>query len=241
MSDYERYGDYNSTEEDEERRPSLAWKILKIGALALLVSVCLILAARLILSGYYPRSMKSFHMTDALLAYKASHTLDVEELKVDVPFDDEDFASFCADNLLVERGAGALQFSLRFTDSTFEELARRLKISEPDYSGRSRDYFDFSLLDSLGNRHHPTYAKDDSYFWYHATKLCFDGVDFASLDAATRVPDDEPAADGAETVYLDSWIRLDVYYTGGGTAPDYSAEPYAMILIYMNVSESMQE
>lgn len=239
MSDYERYGDYNLTEEDEERRPSLVGRIFKIGVIVLLLSVCLILAARLILSGYYPRSMRSFYMTDALRAYQSSHSLTVEELEIDVPFDDDEYASFCADNLFVERGAGAMQFSLRFTDGTFEELARRLQIPEPDYSGRISDYFDFSLLDSLGNRYHPAYQRDDSYFWYHATKLCFDGVDFAMLDAQKRVPG-EPSADGAETVYLDSWVRLDVYYTAGDE-PDYTAEPYAMILIYMNVSETLQE
>ena len=240
MSDYERYGDYNSVDEEEEEghRPSPVWKIVKITLLAVLLFVCLTLAARLIISGYYPRAMRSLYMTDALKAYRESSALHTERIEIDddFRFDDPKFASFCADNLIVERKAGALQLSVRMTDGTFEELARRLGIKAFDYSGRAADYFDFSLLDSLGNRYHPVYAKDDSYFWYHATKLCFDGVDFARLDAEKLSPD-KVVGSGADTVYLDSWIRLEVYYTAGGQ-PDYSQEPYAIMLIYMNIAET---
>ncbi len=243
MSDFERYGDYNATEDEEEgRAPSAIGKVLKIGVTVLLLSVCLILVGRLLISGYYPRSMRKLYMTDSLKAYAAVSKLRVEEMEIDddFRFDSSDFASFCADNLFIERGAGAMQLSVRMTDGTFEELSRRLSLSPFKYSGHSSDYFEFSLVDSLGNRYRPEYVRDDSYLWYHAVKLCYSGIDFASLDAQTYDPGEDAAADDAYTVYLDSWVRLEVYYTAGGE-PDYSAKPYAVMLVYMNIADVLPE
>lgn len=227
MSDYERYGDYNSTDEKQEHRPSLIGRILKILFLFVLITVCLIVAARLILSGYYPRTMKQLYMTDALTAYRAENALKTERLKIDVPFDHPKRASFCAANLIVEREAGALQLSVRFNRATFEILAERLGVEEIKYSGRSEQYFRFSLLDDFGNRYEPSYQRDDSYLWYHATKLCFDGVDFS---ATAENPQD------ANAPLSLGWIRLDVYLAGEG-APDYTTEPYASIPVYVIRSE----
>ena len=242
MSDFERYGDYNDTDDGEEAKsPSPIGKILKIGFSVLLLSVCLILAGRLLISGYYPRSMRKLYMTDQLKAYAASNKLRIEEIEIDddFRFDSPDFASFCADNLLVERGAGVMQLSVRMTDGTFEELARRLSLRSSKYSGASGDYFAFSLVDSLGNRYRPEYVRDCSYLWYHAAKLCFSGIDFAALDA--QVYEGEGTVGGdAYTVHLDSWVRLEVHYTAGGE-PDYSEKPYAEMLVYMNIAEASQE
>ena len=231
MSDYERYGDYNSTEEDEEHRTSAVGKILKILISFILIAVCAVVAARLILSGYYPASMKRLYMTEALTAYKAEHTLKVEKVKIDVPFDHNEKASFCADNLLVEKEAGALQLSVRFNRATFEILAQRTKVKEIKYSGRSADYFHFSLLDDFGNRYELSHRADDSYFWYHATKLCFDGVDFG---VTAENPEDP------ENPLTLGWIRLDVYLVSQG-APDYSKAPYASIPVYVINSEIVRE
>jgi hypothetical protein len=104
------------------------------------------------------------------------------------------------------------------TSRTFQILAERLGMDQPvDYDGVSGSLFSFSLVDNYGNRYTPSYTDDTSYLWYHATKLCFDGVDLSDeLDLA--------------------WIRLDIYYIGDGE-PAADAEPYASIPVYVLKSE----
>ena len=222
MADLERYSDYNATDEDDEgygaRRPSVVKKLLKLFVCLFLFSICGLIIARMALSGYYPKEMKRFYQTDALKAYAETVTLSPEKVAIGVPYDHNADASFVAANLWVEKAAGAMQFSVRMTDRTFVLLAERLEMSEvPSYNGESSSMFAFALTDNRGVRYTPSYVSDDSYLWYHATKLCFDGVELADeLDLA--------------------WIRLDIYYIGNGE-PDWDAEPYASIPVYVLKSE----
>lgn len=221
MADLERYSDYNDVEEDDgrygEKRPLLG-RLIKLFVCLFLVSICGLIIVRMFLSGYYPKEMKRFYLTDRLLAYSESAELDPEKVSIGIPYDDNKEASFVAGNLFIEKSAGAMQLSIRMTSRTFEILAERLGKTEPiSYSGASSSLFAFELEDNYGNRYAPSYTDDDSYLWYHATKLCFDGVSLSDeLDLA--------------------WIRLNVYYIGDG-APAADAEPYASIPVYVLKSE----
>ncbi len=221
MSDLERYSDYNDIEEDRDggdRRHFILGKLIKLFVCLFLFSICGLIVVRMLLSGYYPREMKRFYLTDELRAYAETAALDPEKVSIGVPYDDNKDASFVAANLFIEKNAGAVQLSVRMTSRTFEILAERLGKSEKiSYNGVSSSLFAFSLVDNYGNRYAPSYTDDDSYLWYHATKLCFDGVDLSDeLDLA--------------------WIRLEVYYVGDGE-PSSGAEPYALIPVYVLKSE----
>ena len=222
MADLERYSDYNDVEEDDEgyggKRRSVLGKLIKIFVCLFLLSVCGLILVRMLLSGYYPKEMKRFYLTDSLLQYAESAELDPEKVSIGVPYDDNKDASFVAANLLIERKAGAVQLSVRMTSRTFEILAERLGVPNGiSYNGVSSSLFAFELEDNLGNRYAASYTDDDSYLWYHATKLCFDGVDLSDeLDLA--------------------WIRLNVYYIGDGE-PAADAEPYASIPVYVLKAE----
>ena len=222
MADLERYSDYNNVDDEEEgyggKRRSPIGRIIKLFVCLFLFSICGLIVVRMILSGYYPKEMKRFYMTDALRVYAETEEIDPEKDSIGVPYDDNKDASFVAANLWLEKDAGAMQLSVRMTSRTFEILAERIGATDPIvYNGESSSLFAFSLVDNYGNRYTPSYTDDTSYLWYHATKLCFDGVDLSDeLDLA--------------------WIRLDIYYIGNGEPAD-DAEPYASIPVYVLKSE----
>jgi hypothetical protein len=222
MADLERYSDYNDIDDEVDnyggRRHKILGRVLKIFVCLFLFSICGLIIVRMLLSGYYPKEMKSFYLTDHLRAYAETASLNPEKASIGVPYDNNKDASFVAGNLFLEKDAGALQLSVRMTSRTFQILAERLGMDQPvDYDGVSGSLFSFSLVDNYGNRYTPSYTDDTSYLWYHATKLCFDGVDLSDeLDLA--------------------WIRLDIYYIGDGE-PAADAEPYASIPVYVLKSE----
>ena len=201
MADYERYGDYNDIEEDElgQKRPIL--RLVKILVSLTLFLFCGFLVFRMLVAEYYPREMRKLTMTPVLTAYSETHDLDPEKLKIRVPYDDNVRASFIADNLVIERQAGAVQFTLRLSRDTMARLSETTGTDvgrEPDET-----FFVVTLYDDLGNRYEKTDEFGRTYLWYRAVKYCFDGVDFAGV----------------------SWIRADVYLASD---PD-AAEPYASI------------
>ena len=201
MADYERYGDYNEIDGDPAGRKRPILRLLKI-----LVSIALFLFTgflifRLIVAEYYPRELRTFRMTPALTEYAETHDLNPEKLKIRVPYDDNVRASFIADNLVIEREAGAVQFTLRLSRDTMMRLGETLG----EDLGKKPDetFFIVTLYDDLGNRYQKTEQIGRTVLWYRAVKYCFDGVEFAGV----------------------SWIRADVRLV---SAPD-AAEPYASV------------
>ena len=202
MADYERYGDYNDIDDDKQvggRRPVL--RLLRWLVSATLFLFCGFLLFRLIVAEYYPRDLRAFRMTPVLSAYAETHDLSPEKMKIRVPYDDNVRASFIADNLVIERESGAVQFTLRLSKYTMTRLSETLGEDIGIKPDESR--FIVRLLDNLGNRYEKTDQLGQSYLWYRAVKYCFDGVDFKGV----------------------AWIRADVYLTSD---PD-ATEPYASV------------
>ena len=202
MADYERYGDYNDIDDEKQvggRRPIL--RLLRWLVSATLFLFCGFLLFRLIVAEYYPRDLRSFRMTPALTEYAGTHDLSPEKMKIRVPYDDNTRASFIADNLVIERESGAVQFTLRLSKYTMTRLSETLGEDVGIKPDESR--FIVRLLDNLGNRYEKTDQLGRSYLWYRAVKYCFDGVDFNGV----------------------AWIRADVYLASD---PD-ASEPYASV------------
>lgn len=201
MADYERYGDYNEIDEDRVGRKRPVLRLLKILVTVALFLFSGFLVFRLLVAEYYPRELRAFRMTPAVTEYAETHDLAPEKMKIRVPYDDNVRASFIADNLVIERAAGAVQFTLRLSRDT---MARLSETTGEDLGKKpDESYFVVTLYDDLGNRYEKTEQIGRTVLWYRAVKYCFDGVDFAGV----------------------SWIRADVYLVSD---PD-AAEPYASV------------
>ena len=201
MADYERYGDYNEIDEDRVGRKRPVLRLLKILVTVALFLFSGFLVFRLLVAEYYPRELRAFRMTPAVTEYAETHDLTPEKMKIRVPYDDNVRASFIADNLVIERAAGAVQFTLRLSRDT---MARLSETTGEDIGKKpDENYFVVTLYDDLGNRYEKTEQIGRTVLWYRAVKYCFDGVDFAGV----------------------SWIRADVYLVSD---PD-AAEPYASV------------
>lgn len=233
MSDYERYGDYDRGEDEEPEGPPrsrfsrVLSRTLKILLAVILIAACLMLAFRMIFSGYYPREMKRLYHTDALVAYAA--TLEgqptVETQDIRVPFESEiltvdkieDMTAgksqngyFYADNLLLVREAGSLQCSLRLNQQAPKDIAAAYAV--PDFT-MSETAFVFTLRDNLGRTYEPVKILTDSALFYHYMKLCFDGLDFTDV----------------------SWLRLEIAVAGADMTEE--GHPTLAVCVYENHEE----
>ena len=124
MEDIERYGDYNEIDEAPGGNKNPVATLLKI----LIISLCLIvvgvIAFRIILFNYYPREMKTLYFNDELTEYYKTQNGDIGATTqgLRAPYDDPDFASFFADNLIIVKGVGQLQLSVRYNSSIFDTI-----------------------------------------------------------------------------------------------------------------------
>ena len=213
MEDIERYGDYNEIDEAPGGSKNPVATLLKI----LIVSLCFLVVGvilfRVILFSHYPKMMKTLYYNDTLTAYYNACDGDIEVLTqtMRAPYDDPDFASFMADNLIVIKGAGQLQLSVRYNSSVFDTIEEKYGVR---LDKDAEDLFTFELERvpfEEGVEAHKvadvSFVASESKFMYTYYKLVFDGIDF--YDAET--PD---------------WLRLKI------TIKDIpTAEPY-YILVY---------
>lgn len=218
MEDIERYGDYNEIDEAPGGNKNPVATLLKILVLSLCVLVVGVIIFRVILFSYYPSAMKTVYFNDDLRAYYNANggELGAVTQTMRAPYDDPDFASFMADNLIAIRGAGQLQLSVRYNSSIFDEIEKKYGIRLDE---GSTDLFTFELERvPFGEEGEPYVIGEldqvltDSKLMYTYYKLVFDGVEFYG----DGTPD---------------WIRLKI------TLKDVpGAEPY-YILVYENTEE----
>lgn len=216
MEDIERYGDYNEVDEAPGGNKNPVAILLK----GLIIAICLmvvgVIAFRLILFNYYPKEIKNVYFNDELTALYEANDGDIGALtqSLRAPYDDPDFASFFADNLIIIKDIGQLQLSVRYNSSIFDSIEQKYG---PRLDGEAADLFTFELervpyegeAQAIGTL---DYSACDSMLMYTYYKLVFDGVDF--------LPDGES-----------DWIRLKITVNA---IP--SADPY-YILIYENTAE----
>lgn len=217
MEDIERYGDYNEVDEAPGGSRNPVAFILKGLIIALCLLVVGVLAFRLVLFNYYPSEIKNIYFNDELTElYKTNGTVKAETQSLRAPYDDPDFASFFADNLIIIKEAGQLQLSVRYNSSFYDSVEEKYGV-RPDES--ATDLFTFELervpfeeSEAAYTVGALDYCTSDSLAMYTYYKLVFDGVEFLG--------DDEP-----------DWLRLKITLNGvEGAAPYY-------ILVFENTDE----
>ena len=217
MSDYERYGDYDRDETEEDmappHHPVVLWslRVLRVLAIFLLVAICGTLLFRVFYAEYYPREMKDLYYTESLSQYvkdRGNPTYYTQEIAV--PFEDSVSGYFYADRLIFSEEAGALQVTIRLNKSAIRDIGEAYQLEDFTFGDAA---FRFVLEDNaayetthpesaLGkpedaptptpHTYTPTAILYDSKPLYHYIKLCFDGVTFESV----------------------SWMRLKIYING---------------------------
>lgn len=217
MEDMERYGDYNEVDEVPGGNKSLVVKLLKILIITVCFSVVGILAFRVIMFNYYPKSIKDIYFTDSLIEYynDAGDDFYAKTQSLRAPYDDPDVASFFCDNLIVIEAAGQLQISVRYNSSVFDSFSEKYGV---DIDKDSDNLFSFALervptdggeVYEVGELVH---EHDETALMYTYHKLVFEGI----------AP--EHFADG-------SWLRLKITLNGVE-----KADPY-YVLVYENTED----
>lgn len=195
MSDYELYGDYNEVDEAPQKRG--VGFVIKLVAIILCFTVVAFIGFRLFTFNYYPKSVKRLHFTPELTAYYNATDGDIGALtqSLRAPYDDEREGNFFCDNLIVIKGAGEIQLSLRYNSSLPDRLGVDFDYDDITFtlraSGGAEDATGYEagrLLDA-----ELTVCRWDEFMMYRYAKLVFDGIDFNS--------DIE-------------WIRLDIEIAG---------------------------
>ena len=218
MEDIERYGDYNEIDEAPGGDKSPVAKLLKLLVLVLCFAVVGMLAFRVILFNYYPKSVKDIYFNETLSQYYDSvgDSFYAKTQSLRAPYDDPDFASFFCDNLIVIDGAGQLQVSVRYNSSIFEDIKSKYKV---DIDPSSEDLFTFTLESvPRGEGEKPytigelDYSHKEKALMYPYYKLVFDGIEQTEF------------SEGA-------WIRLKITLNGVD-----NAKPY-YVLVYENTDE----
>lgn len=208
MSDFERYGEYNEYEEDGKsgkRGPVGLIFGLIIGAACLFVIG--ILGFRIILFNYYPDEMKRLHYTDALTEYYNATGGELGALSQSYPYmyDDANEGNFFGGNVIVVRGAGELQLSVRYNVSVFDKFLEKYGIDLNSDSTK----FTFTLernpradgapITEIGTL---SYSSIEEVLMYRYHKLAFSDIDFG---------------EGEERI---KWLRLRITVEGVDTGKD---------------------
>ena len=218
MEDIERYGDYNEVDEAPGGNKNPVAILLKALIVALCFLVVGVLAFRLVLFNYYPDEIKNVYFNEELTELYKNNDGNINAMTqtLRAPYDDPDFASFFADNLVLIKDAQQIQLSVRYNSSIFDSIEEKYGVRVDETSS---DLFTFELervpFDktqapySVGEL---VYSTTDSMAMYTYYKLVFDGVEF--------LPESEY-----------DWIRIKITLNGVDDAAPY------YILIYENTEE----
>ena len=232
MEDIERYGDYNEIDEAPGGNKNPVALLLKALILFLCFTVVGVIIFRVILFSYYPKAMKSIYYNDTLTAYYNAQSGDIGALTqtMTAPYDDPDFASFMADNLIVIKGAGQLQLSVRYNSSIFDTIQEKYGVRLDDTSD---DLFTFELEhvpSAAGSEAHKvgeiSYVTTDSKLMYTYYKLVFDGVEFPDEDTCDwlrlkiTLNDLTDAAPYYILVYIEETYKFSEYKLSAKETPD---------------------
>ncbi len=215
MSDYERYGDYNDTEDDLPKSKNPVVIALKIMIFIICIGVIGVIAFRMIVFNSYPPAVKNVYFNDKLTAHynEKGGDIEIKTQKLLAPYDDEDEGNFFCKHLYVIDEIDQLQITLRYNTATVKNLSKEHGIALDE---NSEDLFSYRLCASYGDENavvvgELTAEQYDKRLMYRYKKLVFDNVDL-SLDE----------------IGSPYWIRLEITVKGSERDEVY------MIPIYEN-------
>lgn len=212
MEDFERYGDYNDTDDYDGGRGEPVMLILKILIGVVCAAVVGVIAFRMILFNYYPDNMKNIYFNEELSDFyeECGGAIGAKTQELRFPYDDSDLGNFFCDNLIIIDGVDQLQLSVRYNVSAMKDIEERYKIEGLDPDDES--LLSFRLYDNYGRAYENiVYTERASFAMYRYYKLVFDGVVL------------EDTGDGK----YPEWIRLEIFVGD-------NAEPYSYVLVYEN-------
>lgn len=189
MSDFELYGDYN--EIDEPPKSHGMGLFLKIIIIVSCISVVFVLGFRIFLFNSYPKSIKRLYFTEELTAYYNETGGEICALTQDYPYmyDDPEDGNFFGDNVIIIRGAGEIQFSIRYNKSLFADLEKKYGVSLDN----DQDKFIFTLERNPGDSGEEAipvgvlkYNGKEKRVMYRYHKLVFGEIDFGEGDDAIK-------------------------------------------------------
>ena len=212
MDDMERYGDYNEIDESPEKNKVLL--AIKIIALVLIFSVVGLIALRLIMFNYYPKSMKTLYFNETLTAYyyDTDGELGAKTQKLKAPYDDEKEGNFLCDHLIFVPQIGQLQITLRYNNNLLNKLSEELGLTDEEVQDENLLSFrlnnmDFSETGSSQIIEKPSDVIVEKVGMYTYFKIVFDGVDFNRSNAG-------------------GWAVLEIFVKGQKTK-----DPYAKVMV----------
>lgn len=183
-------------------------KILKTVLVTGIFLFCGMFILRIGLSDYYPAAAKEVLVNDALSAAYSEDGSAPQAFTQDpvTPYDNKDRAHFFFKFLVVVPEAKQLQLTLRYNDSTLEDIQNDLKLDklpEGDDEG-----FSFYLRDANGKLYPLSDASYEHFMIYNYRRLVFDNVDTTAT----------------------GMLYLDVYF---GEADPKTDAPYGSMLIFV--------
>ena len=192
MSDLERYGDYNEYEEDRPRGGGSAVGLiikLLIGAACLFVVG--ILGFRMFLFNYYPKEMKRLYYTDSLTEYYDTTGGKLGALSQSYPYmyDDPDEGNFFGANVILVRGSGDLQLSVRYNTAVFDAFMEKYGTDLERDSTRFVFTLERNPIDDGGDAvpvGELVCNSIDELVMYRYHKLAFSGIDFGEGDGRIK-------------------------------------------------------
>lgn len=207
MSDYERYGDYNDSDEAPKGsgKVAIVARIIQILIAVFLILVIGLVIARIILFNFYPSTVTNVLYTDALSAYRDKNgTADLMTQPNEILYDDADEGNFFFDKLVCSPNADHLQVAFKYNVSLIKAINEEYK-TNLDPNADPSELFDIKLVktrdgfegsgkvevESVGTM---TGVVTDSLMMYKYVKVAFDGVDFGLDEGETPV----------------GWFRLDI-------------------------------
>ena len=212
MEDFERYGDYNDTDDYDRGHADPVMLILKILIGVVCAAVVGVVAFRMILFNYYPDNMKNIYFNEELAAFyeEKDGAIGAKTQDLRFPYDDSDLGNFFCDNLIIVDGVDQLQLSVRYNVSAMKDIEERYKLKglDPD----DETLLSFRLYDNYGRAYENiVHSERASFAMYRYYKLVFDDVVL------------EDTGDGK----YPEWIRLEVFVGD-------NEEPYSYVLVYEN-------
>ena len=188
MEDIERYGDYNEVDEAPGGNKNPVVFFLKFLVIAICLLVVGLMAFRVILFNYYPEDIKNVYFNDELKEIYHENGGDINAItqSLRAPYDDPDFASFFADNLIIIKDAGQIQLSVRYNSSVFdvieEKYGIRLNSSSDNLFSFELERVPFESTETAYTVGNQIYTDTDSLLMYTYYKLVFDDVEFLGED-----------------------------------------------------------